>query len=71
MSYICGFYEDTLTHERTLDHSRSQGNKIIRSEIDSFQNAYFLISQPNPMMFHSLELSRRDDFNEGYIIEFG
>ena len=22
----------------------------IRSKIDSFQNAYFLISQPNPMM---------------------
>ena len=42
----------------------------IRSKINSFQNATFLISQPNPMMFHSLESSRKDDFNEGYIIGF-
>ena len=54
-----------------------------KSEIDSFQNAYFLISQPNPMMRpslkssqtlwcnHSLESSRRDDFNEGHNIGFG
>ena len=42
----------------------------IRSKIDSFQNANFLISQPNPMCYHSLESSRRDDFNEGHIIGF-
>ena len=44
----------------------SSGQQI-RSKIDSLQNAHFLISQPNPMMFHSLESSRRDDFNEGHI----
>ena len=45
----------------------------IRSKIDSFQiwNANFLISQPNPMMLHLLESSRRDDFNQGHITEFG
>ena len=42
----------------------------IGSKIDSFQNVNFLISQPNPMMLHSLESSRRDDFNEGHIIGF-
>ena len=36
-----------------------------------FKNANFLISQPNPMMLHSLESSRRDDFNEGHVIWFG
>ena len=35
------------------------------------ENANFLISQPNHMMSHSLESSRRDDFNEGLIIGFG
>ena len=30
-------------------HSDDSGQQI-RSEIGSFQNAYFLISQPNPMM---------------------
>ena len=43
----------------------------IRSKIDIFQNANFLISQPNPMMFHSLESSRRDDFNGSHIIGIG
>ena len=43
----------------------------IRSYSGSFQNANFLISQPNLMMLHSLESSWKDDFNEGHIIEFG
>ena len=43
----------------------------IRSKIDSFQNANFLISQPNPMMLPLIESSRRYDFNEGHIIGFG
>ena len=44
----------------------------IRSKIDSFQNANFLlISQPNPMMlkYHSLESSRTH--HRGHIIGFG
>ena len=35
----------------------------IRSKFDSFQNGNFLIPQQNPMILHSLESSRRDDFN--------
>ena len=54
-----------------LDNGTLLPGQQIRSKIDSFQNAFFLISQPNPMMLHSLESCRRDDFNEGHIIEFG
>ena len=43
----------------------------IRSKIESFQNANFLNSQLNPIVWHSLQSSRRDDFNEGRIIGFG
>ena len=50
--------------------SNDSGQQI-RSKVDSFQIANFLISQPNSMILHSLESSWRDDFNEGHIIGFG
>ena len=37
----------------------------IRPKIDSFQNANFLISQPNPVMLPLIGI------NEGHIIGFG
>ena len=54
-----------------LEAAALHAGQRIRSKIDSFQNANFLISQLNPMMLHSLESSRRDDFNESHIIGFG
>jgi len=67
------------------DGVHSVAGQQIRFNIESFQNAIFLISQPNPMMWpligivsnqtlwcdHSLESSRRDDFNEGHNLGFG
>ena len=52
-------------HNASLNLSPGQQ---ITSKIDSFQNANFLISQPNPLMWPLIESSRRDDFNEGHII---
>ena len=41
--------EETLSAVEDL-HSRFYSGQQIRSKIDSFQSANFLISQPNPMM---------------------
>jgi len=41
----------------------------IRSKIESFQNAFLFLNQ-TLWCDHSLESSRRDDFNEGHIIRF-
>ena len=55
----------------TFDTVAIKAGQQIRSKIYSFQNANFLISQPKPLMLHSLESSWRDDFNKGHIIGFG
>ena len=43
----------------------------IRSKIDSYQMLTFLFCNQTLWCYHSLESSRRDDFNEGHIIGFG
>ena len=45
-------------------HLPSTGLQLRKSEQNGFQNANFLISQPNPMMWPSLKSSLRDDSNE-------
>ena len=76
MAFICEMYQhSTMTKYITILESQEtthdKSGQQIRSKIDSFQKAYFLISQSNPMMLHSLESSRGDDFNEGHKIGFG
>ena len=69
------FIQRKRKEKKTWHAKRQKKPRVYRatdgSKIDSFQNANFLISQPNPMMIHSLESSLQDDFNEGHIIGFG
>ena len=69
--FIMVLLKSSWTLISSIAHTFTGSGQQIRSKIESFQNSNFLISQPNAMMFHPLESSRRDDFNEGHIIGFG
>ena len=66
-----------VSHRRRCRGQYSSGSHIswlvymsgqqIRSKIDSFQNAFLFLNQ-TLWCYHSLESSRRDDFNKGHII---
>jgi len=46
------------------DYALDLGGKTSRTDNGLIQNANFFISQPNPMVSHLFESSRRDDSNE-------
>jgi len=57
-----------IEHDAVLSQTPGQH---LRSKIDSFQNANFLISHQTLWCYQSLESSRRDNFNECHIIGIG
>ena len=53
-----------------LEHDKYLTGQQIRYKIENFQNDFLFLNQ-TLWCDHSLESSRRDDFNEGHIIGFG
>ena len=56
-AFIC------LHLNRTTGDTFKQAGQQIRSKIESFQNAYFFISQPNPMMWPLIGIVSESQFS--------
>ena len=73
---VCNAHSCSTTYQTVLDlvfqnkNAFKPGLQLRKSEQKGFHD-YFLISQPNPMMWPSLKSSLRDDSNECNIIGFG
>ena len=59
---MCSLLGEVLFSEYS-NWNEMPGLQLRKSEQNGFHD-YFLISQPNPMMWPSLKSAQRDDFNE-------